>query len=112
MELAGNPGLLVLFVGLLLWFGAISEEVIRVFLLSRLWKVWPSVTGKLIAVVISAGLFGLIHLYQGPVSARWTVVFGLIMALYYLRFGRGLPLIFAHYLTNALQIILFALLAR
>jgi membrane protease YdiL (CAAX protease family) len=111
-ELAGNPGLLVLFVGLLFFLGAASEEVIRVFLLSRLWKVWPSTTGKLLAVVISACLFGLIHLYQGPVSAAWTAIFGLIMALYYLRFGRVVPLILAHYLTNAFQVVVFAVLAR
>lgn len=111
VELAGNPGLLILFVGLLLLLGAASEEVIRVFLLSRLWKVWPSTVGKLVSAVISACLFGLIHLYQGPVSAAWIAIFGLIMALYYLRFGRVLPMIFSHYLTNALQVILFALLA-
>jgi membrane protease YdiL (CAAX protease family) len=112
VELAGNPGLLVLFVGLLILFGAASEEVIRVFLLSRLWKVWPSPTGKLVAVVISACLFGLIHLYRGPVSVGWTAIFGLIMALYYLRFGRAVPLILAHYLTNAFQVVFFAVLAR
>jgi len=92
--------------------GAASEEVIRVFLLSRLWKAWPSNTGKLVGVVISACLFGLVHLYQGPVSATWTAIFGLIMALYYLRFGRVLPLILAHYLTNALQVVVFALTVR
>jgi membrane protease YdiL (CAAX protease family) len=112
VELAANPGLLALFVGLLFFLGAASEEVIRVFLLSRLWKVWPSTTGKLLAVVLSACLFGLIHLYQGPVSAAWTAIFGLIMALYYLRFGRVVPLILSHYLTNALQVVVFAVLAR
>lgn len=112
VELAGNLRQLVLFLGLLLLLGAASEEVIRVFLLSRLWKVWPSTTGKLLVVVISACLFGLIHLYRGPVIAAWTAIFGLIMALYYLRFGRVVPLILAHYLTNALQVLLFAMLAR
>jgi membrane protease YdiL (CAAX protease family) len=111
-ELAGNPGLLILFAGPLFLLGATSEEMIRVFLLSRLWKVWPSVPAKVVSIMISASLFGLIHLYQGPVSATWTGIFGLIMAIYYLRFGRTVPLILAHYLTNALQIILFALLAR
>jgi len=112
VELASNPGLLVLFVGLLIFLGAASEEVIRVFLLSRLWKVWPSTNGKLLAVAISACLFGLIHLYRGPVSVAWTAVFGLIMAFYYLRFGRIIPLILAHYSTNAFQVVVFAVLAR
>jgi membrane protease YdiL (CAAX protease family) len=112
VDLASNPWLLVLFLGLLLLLGAASEEIVRVFLLSRLWKVWPSTMGKFIAVVISASLFGLIHLYQGPVSASWTVIFGLIMALYYLWFGRTVPLILAHYLTNAIQIIVFTVPGR
>jgi membrane protease YdiL (CAAX protease family) len=110
--LAGNLGQLVLFVGPLFFLGAASEEVIRAFLLSRLWKVWPTTTGKLLAVVVSACLFGLIHLYQGPASAAWTAIFGLIMALYYLRFGRVVPLILAHYLTNALSVVVFAVQAR
>ena len=112
LELVGDLGLLVLFVGLLFFLGAASEEVIRAFLLSRLWKVWPTTTGKLLAVVVSACLFGLIHLYQGPASAAWTAIFGLIMALYYLRFGRVVPLILAHYLTNALSVVVFAVQAR
>lgn len=112
MEMSSNPGLLVIFVGPLVFMGAASEELIRVFLLSRLWKVWPSTTGKLLAVLISACLFGLIHLYQGPVRVAWTAIFGLIMALYYLRFGRVVPLMLAHYLTNALQVLVFAVLER
>jgi membrane protease YdiL (CAAX protease family) len=108
IELAGNPKLLALFVGPLLLLGAASEEVARTFLLSRLWKVWLSTVGKSAAVVISAGLFGLVHLYQGPVHALWTGILGLIMALHYVRFGRVLPLVLAHYVTNALQIVVFA----
>ena len=107
-EVAGSPALLVLFVGLLILLGAASEELIRVFLLSRLWKLWPSTTGKLVTVVVSAGLFGLIHLYRGPVHVAWTAIVGLIMAIYYLRFGRVVPLIIAHYVTNAIQLLVFA----
>ena len=111
-ELAGNPRLFVVFVGPLILLGAASEEVVRVFLLSRLYKVWPSTAGKLLAVIISACLFGLIHLYQGQAGATWTGIFGLITAFYYLRFGRVVPLILAHYLTNALQVVVFAVLAQ
>jgi membrane protease YdiL (CAAX protease family) len=111
VELARNPRLLALFLGLLMPLGAASEEVVRVFFLSRLWKVWPSTSGKHVAVAISACLFGLAHLYRGPSAVAWTAVFGLIMALHYLRYGRAVPLILAHYLTNALQVVVFSLLA-
>ena len=108
-EMTSSPGLLFVFAGPLVFFGAASEELIRVFLLSRLWKVWPSTTTKLVFLVISACLFGLIHVYRGPIHVVWTTIFGLIMALFYLRFGRVFPLIFGHYLTNALQVIVVAL---
>jgi membrane protease YdiL (CAAX protease family) len=64
------------------------------------------------ANVISAALFGLIHLYQGPVRVASASVFGLLMAFYYLRFGRIVPLILAHYVTNAIQVIVFVAGAR
>lgn len=109
LEVARSPGLLVLFVGPLIFLGAASEELIRVFLLSRLWKAWTSTMGKLVAAIISACLFGLIHVYRGPVHVAWTAIFGLIMALYYLRFGRVVPLILAHYVTNTIQVIVVAI---
>jgi membrane protease YdiL (CAAX protease family) len=112
VELAGNPRLFVLFVGPLVFLGATSEELVRVFLLSRLWKVWPSAAGKLSAVVISAGWFGMIHVYRGSIHVAWAAIFGLIAALYYLRFGRVVPLVIAHYLTNAIQVVAVAVLAR
>jgi len=106
--LARDPAMFVLFLALLIPLGAASEELVRVFLLSRLWKVWASTTGRLAGVAISACLFGLIHVYRGPVAVGWTAIYGLVVALYYFRYGRVVPLILAHYLTNALQVIVFA----
>jgi membrane protease YdiL (CAAX protease family) len=107
-ELTRNPKLLVLFGGPLMFLGAASEEVVRAFLLSRLWRVWPTTPGNLAAVVVSACLFGLTHLYQGSAHATWTGICGLIMGLYYLRSGRVVPLVLAHYVTNALGIVVYA----
>jgi membrane protease YdiL (CAAX protease family) len=55
-------------------------------------------------VAISAGWFGTVHTYRGPIHVLWTAILGVILALYYLRFGRAIPLIVAHYLTNAIQV--------
>jgi len=110
--LAGNPGLLTLFLVLLLPLGAASEELIRVLLLSRLWNVWPSTSAKGLAVAVSAVLFGFLHLYHGTAAIIWTALYGLVMGLYYLRFGRVVPMILSHYLTNALQVVAVAVLAR
>lgn len=108
-EMTGSPGLLIVFAGPLVFFGAASEEFIRIFLLSRLWKVWPSTKVRLAVLIFSAFLFGFIHVYRGSMHVAWTTIYGLIMAFYYYRFGRIFPLIFAHYLTNALQVIVVAL---
>jgi membrane protease YdiL (CAAX protease family) len=108
-QLGQSPGLLALFLGVLLWIAVAQEELTRVFLLSRLWKVWPATAAKWGAILLSAALFGLAHYWQGPTRIVWTGIYGLIMGLYYLRFGRVGPLIISHYLTNGLQVVVFVL---
>lgn len=105
LDMSENPGRFFLFLGPLVLLGAVSEELMRIFLLSRLWRIWPSLTGRLISVFISACLFGLLHLTRGPVQVAWTMIYGLLVAFCYMHFGRFLPLILAHYLTNAIQIV-------
>jgi len=104
-----NPDMLALFLGALLWIGVAQEELTRVFLLSRLWKVLPSRAIRWGTVLFAASLFGFSHAWQGPARIVWTGIYGLIMGIYYLRFGRVVPMIISHYLTNALQIAVFVL---
>jgi membrane protease YdiL (CAAX protease family) len=104
--LGQRPGMLALFLGVL-WIAVVQEELTRVFLLSRLRKVWPSMAARLGAVLLAAVLFGLAHSWQGPTRVVWTGIYGLILGLYYLRFGRVGPMIVSHYLTNALQVVVF-----
>jgi membrane protease YdiL (CAAX protease family) len=106
-----NPGMLALFLGVLLWIGVAQEELTRVFLLSRLWKVWASPKVKWGAVLFAASLFGISHAWQGPTRVVCAGIYGLIMGIYYLRFGRVAPMIISHYATNALQVVVFALRA-
>ncbi len=75
------------------------------FLLSRLWNVWPSSSAKLVSLLFAAGLFALAHSYQGPAAIVRTGSVGLILGLYYWRFGRVAPLIISHYLVNAFQVV-------
>ncbi len=71
---------------------------------------WQDVLGGLgltlviLGVLISAALFGLAHLYQGPAGMANTALSGLILAVVYLRFGRVWPLVISHYLHDTLQI--------
>ncbi|TMG91207.1 MAG: CPBP family intramembrane metalloprotease [Betaproteobacteria bacterium] len=42
----------------------------------------------------------LYHLYQGPLGAIYIVVFGIVLAIYYLRTKQLWPGIFAHMFTD------------
>jgi len=83
-----------------------------VFLLSRLWKIWSASGWRWFGVVLSAILFGLSHLYQGPAGIIDTAISGLILAVAYLIFGRVIPLIISHYLYDAIQIVMVVILIQ
>ncbi len=111
--LARDPWRLALFLGPGLALGAAGfEELVRVFFLSRWWQIAPGTAWRWLGVLISAALFGLAHLYQGPAGMANTALSGLILAVVYLRFGRIWPLIISHYLHDVLQIGLVVYLMR
>jgi membrane protease YdiL (CAAX protease family) len=107
--LARNLWVFVLFVGPTLLIAVGQEELTRVFLLSRMWKLGAAAGWRWFGVVLSAVLFGLGHIYQGPAGMVSAGISGLIMAIYYLAFGRLWPMIFAHYMHDALQFVYIVL---
>jgi membrane protease YdiL (CAAX protease family) len=111
--LASDPWRLALFLGPALVFGVAGfEELTRVFFLSRWWKIASGSAWRWLGVLISAVLFGLAHLYQGQAGMVNTALYGLIMAVVYLHFGRIWPLMISHYLHDALQIVLMVYLIQ
>jgi membrane protease YdiL (CAAX protease family) len=111
--LVRDPWRLALFLEPGLAIGAAGfEEVTRVFLLSRWWKIVSGNAWRWLGVLVSAVLFGLAHFYQGPGGMANTAISGLILAIVYVRFGRVWPLIISHYLHDALQIGLIVYLIR
>jgi membrane protease YdiL (CAAX protease family) len=111
--LVQDPLKLALFLGPGLALGAAGfEELTRVFLLTRWWKIASAAAWRWLGVFVSAAMFGLAHLYQGPAGIANTAITGLILAIVYLRFGRVWPLIISHYLHDALQIGLFVYLIQ
>ncbi len=77
----------------------VTEEVIVVaYLYARLkdlgWKTWP--------ILVSAALLrGTYHLYQGFGAFAGNAVMGLVFGWLYMRFGRILPLVIAHFFMDA-----------
>ena len=112
-EMVQNPWLFAMIMGPMLIIGAgVFEELTRVFLLTRLWNISSTKVWKWMAVIFSAVLFGLIHIYQGPAGAIMTGISGLIMAIYYLFFGRVTSMMVAHYLHDALQLAMIYIVAN
>jgi membrane protease YdiL (CAAX protease family) len=102
-SIASDPLLLFLFLGPVIWIqAAVIEELTRVFVLSRLWKVWPAPRAKALALYVWSAIFGLAHIYQGAIGVVGTAMIGLLLGSYYLGRGRVLPLIIAHGLYDTL----------
>jgi CAAX protease family protein len=77
-----------------IWLGAaICEEIVfRAFLIGRLEAAFGGASriATAAAVLLSSGLFGLAHTYQGPTGVLITGVLGLIFACVYAYGGRNL----------------------
>lgn len=102
--LADSPWLAALFLGFAVLSVAGSEELTRVFFITRWMKIFPSKIWLGIGVFLSAFLFGLNHVAQGYAGMISVTLNGLIMVLWYLRFGRIFHLIVAHYLYDVIQL--------
>jgi membrane protease YdiL (CAAX protease family) len=101
-----DPFLLAIWLGPVAWLGvAAFEEMSRVFMLNRLWSITSKPLLRWVILVISAILFGFIHIYQGTANVISITIQGLIYGLFYMRFGRVWSMIIGHALYDSLQII-------
>jgi membrane protease YdiL (CAAX protease family) len=111
--IVNDPLLLAVWLGPVVWLGvAAFEELTRVFMLNRLWTVWPQPVARWLVMIVSAVLFGLVHIYQGPASVIAIALQGFLYAWYYKRFGRVWPMIIGHALYDSLQVIQVVLAFR
>ena len=111
--IVNNPLLLAVWLGPVAWLGvATFEELSRVFMLNRLWAVWPRPFTRWLVLAISACLFGLVHIYQGPLNVAAITLQGFAYGWYYMRFGRVFPMIIGHALYDSLQVIQVAIAFR
>ncbi|NTW42268.1 MAG: CPBP family intramembrane metalloprotease [Cellulomonadaceae bacterium] len=86
---------------------AVLEEVVVVgYLLERLRELRWSTPA---AIAASALLRGAYHLYQGPGMAIGNVAMGVLLAVYFTRTRRVLPLVIAHTLLDVVAFVGYAL---
>lgn len=112
-EMLENPILFALMIGPGLLIGAgIGEELTRAFLLTRFWNLTENKGIRWLAVLLSAVVFGMAHIYQGMAGVISTGISGLIIAAYYMLFGRFPVMIIAHYLHDAIQFVFVYIMAK
>lgn len=89
---------------------ALLEEVLMIaYLYNRLDKLNVRFGWQLAA---SALLRGCYHLYQGIGGFIGNLIMGLVFGLAYRRWGRVAPLVFAHFILDAVSFVGYALLAK
>lgn len=110
LDMRKSPWLLVLFFGPVLWIGvALYEELIRVFILTSLWK-WSKDWGWAIMVIlISSVLIGLAHWSQGPYGIVTIGIKSFVAGYFFLKKKRLMPLVYAHVLYDGIQVAILLL---
>lgn len=88
--------------------GLLEEIVMIAYLFDRARRIWPRAS-MWVFVLGAALLRGAYHLYQGFGPGIGNFVMGVIFGWFYLRYGRVMPLVIAHFLINAVAFLAFPL---
>jgi membrane protease YdiL (CAAX protease family) len=87
--------------------GALFEELLRTFTLTRLRLVLPGAQWLTLRVLLSAALFGAAHSYQGLSGVVSASISGLVFAAYFERYGRFWPMVAAHGMYDTLCMLIW-----
>ena len=110
LDMRENPIFLFIWFGPVLWIGiALYEELIRVFILTSLWKWSRTYTWTICVVFISALIIGLTHWSQGSYGIVTIGIKSLVSGYFFYRKRRLMPLVYAHILYDGLQVALLLL---
>jgi membrane protease YdiL (CAAX protease family) len=110
LDMRENPILLFIWFGPVLWIGiALYEELIRVFILTSLWKWSENFTWAIITIIISALLIGLAHSSQGSYGMVTIGIKSIVSGYFFLKKKRLMPLVYAHVLYDGVQVALLLL---
>ena len=99
--------LLALWLGPVVWIGIAGfEEFWRVFVLRRLWLVFPGRANAWAVLLVVSAFIGIAHGYQGPAAILSIGFKSVLMGWYFMKSGRIRPLIVAHAVYDSVQIVL------
>ena len=105
LDMREDPLLLVIWFGPVLWIGiALYEELIRVFVLTSLWKFSNRKTWMYISILITSLLIGFAHWSQGSYGIVTIAIKSMVACFFFYKYKRFLPLIISHVLYDGLQV--------
>ena len=105
LDMRANPILLILWFGPVLWLGiALYEELIRVFILTSLWKFSNQKIWTFIVIIIASIIIGLAHWSQGSYGIVTVGIKSSVACFFFYKYKRLLPLIIAHVLYDGIQV--------
>ncbi len=107
LDMRERPVLLVLWFGPVLWVGiALYEEIIRVFMLSSLWKFSSSKTWTFSVIFMTSLLIGFTHWSQGSYGIVTIAIKSLVACFFFFKSRRLAPLVIAHALYDGIQVVI------
>lgn len=110
LDMREKPLLIALWFGPVLWIGiALYEELLRVFMLTSLWKFSDNKLWSIIVIAIISIIIGLSHWSQGSYGIVTIALKSLVACFFFYKHRRLLPLIIAHALYDGIQVALLLL---
>lgn len=104
-KLFNNSSYVIIFLFIGVFKGGFSEELWRIFILTRFEKTFGK-SGLIFALILSSIIFGIGHLYQGLSGMISISLIGFLYALVYLRKRSALEAVLAHATENTVSIII------
>ena len=105
LDMREEPILLILWFGPVLWIGiALYEELIRIFILTSLWKWSKNMLWITTVIVFTSILIGLTHWSQGSYGIVTIAIKSVVACVFFYRKKRLMPLVYAHVLYDGLQV--------
>ena len=105
LDMRKSPILLLIWFGPVLWIGiALYEELVRVFILTNLWKWSPSIIWSISVIILSSVIMGLVHWNQGSYGIVTIGIKSMVSGYFFYKKRRLMPLIYAHVLYDGLQV--------
>jgi membrane protease YdiL (CAAX protease family) len=105
LDMREKPILVVLWFLPVLWIGiALYEEMIRVFMLSSLWKFSKNKIWTIAVIFLTSILIGLTHWSQGSYGIVTIAIKSIVTCFFFYKYRRLMPLVIAHALYDGIQV--------